>query len=259
MANFYKKSLSNGEKAGGAPAPDGEKNFGTRKEKSGVEVIVAKERKVDISRLVRGKKKSYQSGRSMIEMLGVLAIIGVLSIGSIAAYSKAMLSYRLNRQSEQLNDVMIAIEKIGNSFLNLSETTILTPYFAQLNEIPSEMIRPDDPLHIKDVFGLRWLIYFYPGGKNISLTVYSDRFLPDAGYDLAICNNVIRVVQAHSANVRSVSTLSGYKTDNQIFNKLYGDKYCDSSKKCLRNMTLDDIRWLCSKHTRRDTEFKIVF
>ena len=29
-------------------------------------------------------------GRSMIEMLGVLAIVGVLSVGGIAGYSKAM-------------------------------------------------------------------------------------------------------------------------------------------------------------------------
>ena len=31
-----------------------------------------------------------QSGRSMVEMLGVLAIIGVLSVGAIAGYSKAI-------------------------------------------------------------------------------------------------------------------------------------------------------------------------
>ena len=31
-----------------------------------------------------------ESGRSMVEMLGVLAIIGVLSVGAIAGYSKAM-------------------------------------------------------------------------------------------------------------------------------------------------------------------------
>ncbi|MBQ8671083.1 MAG: prepilin-type N-terminal cleavage/methylation domain-containing protein [Alphaproteobacteria bacterium] len=34
--------------------------------------------------------KNNESGRSMIEMLGVLAIIGVLSVGGIAGYSKAM-------------------------------------------------------------------------------------------------------------------------------------------------------------------------
>ncbi len=43
-----------------------------------------------------------QSGRSMIEMLGVLAIIGVLSVGGIAGYSKAMNKYRINKTIEQI-------------------------------------------------------------------------------------------------------------------------------------------------------------
>ena len=37
-----------------------------------------------------------ESGRSMVEMLGVLAIIGVLSIGGIAGYTLAMNRYRAN-------------------------------------------------------------------------------------------------------------------------------------------------------------------
>ena len=37
-----------------------------------------------------------QSGRSMVEMLGVLAIIGVLSIGGIAAYRIAMTKNKIN-------------------------------------------------------------------------------------------------------------------------------------------------------------------
>ena len=36
-------------------------------------------------------------GRSMIEMLGVLAIIGVLTVGGIAGYSKAMEKYKMNK------------------------------------------------------------------------------------------------------------------------------------------------------------------
>ncbi len=43
-----------------------------------------------------------ESGRSMIEMLGVLAIIGVLSVGGIAGYSKAMQKYRINKTIEQI-------------------------------------------------------------------------------------------------------------------------------------------------------------
>ncbi len=40
--------------------------------------------------------KTNETGRSMVEMLGVLAIIGVLSIGGIAGYTMAMNRYRAN-------------------------------------------------------------------------------------------------------------------------------------------------------------------
>ena len=42
-------------------------------------------------------------GRSMIEMLGVLAIIGVLSVGGIAGYSKAMEKFKINKATEEYN------------------------------------------------------------------------------------------------------------------------------------------------------------
>ncbi len=48
------------------------------------------------------KTYNAESGRSMIEMLGVLAIIGVLSVGGIAGYSKAMMKYRINKTIEQV-------------------------------------------------------------------------------------------------------------------------------------------------------------
>ena len=40
--------------------------------------------------------KKHESGRSMVEMLGVLAIIGVLSVGGIAGYSLSMRRHRAN-------------------------------------------------------------------------------------------------------------------------------------------------------------------
>ena len=42
------------------------------------------------------KFKKLESGRSMVEMLGVLAIIGVLSVGGIAGYSLSMRIHRAN-------------------------------------------------------------------------------------------------------------------------------------------------------------------
>ena len=49
--------------------------------------------------------KINESGRSMIEMLGVLAIIGVLSVGGIAGYSKAMSKYRVNKTVDQISHI----------------------------------------------------------------------------------------------------------------------------------------------------------
>ena len=44
-----------------------------------------------------------ESGRSMVEMLGVLAIIGVLSIGGIAGYTMAMNRFRANEVIDMAN------------------------------------------------------------------------------------------------------------------------------------------------------------
>ena len=51
---------------------------------------------------MRKQKIKNQNGRSMIEMLGVLAIIGILSVGGIAGYSKAIMKYRINKTIEQI-------------------------------------------------------------------------------------------------------------------------------------------------------------
>ncbi|MBQ9089963.1 MAG: hypothetical protein IJY58_02825 [Alphaproteobacteria bacterium] len=48
-------------------------------------------------------KRTNESGRSMVEMLGVLAIIGVLSIGGIAGYTMAMNRYRANEVVDAVN------------------------------------------------------------------------------------------------------------------------------------------------------------
>lgn len=56
-----------------------------------------------------------QNGRSMIEMLCVLAIIGVLSVGGIAGYSKAMDRHRIN---ETVNQVSHIVQNTRNLFLN---------------------------------------------------------------------------------------------------------------------------------------------
>ena len=53
------------------------------------------------------KYKQDESGRSMVEMLGVLAIIGVLSIGGIAGYTHAMNKHHSNTIFQNVSEMAI--------------------------------------------------------------------------------------------------------------------------------------------------------
>lgn len=50
-----------------------------------------------------GKTGEYESGRSMVEMLGVLAVMGVLSVGGVAMYTSAMNKHRANELLNEAN------------------------------------------------------------------------------------------------------------------------------------------------------------
>ena len=56
--------------------------------------------------------KKLESGRSMIEMLGVLAIIGVLSVGGIAGYSKAMTKFKTNKVADNVSMIVTNIRTL---------------------------------------------------------------------------------------------------------------------------------------------------
>ncbi len=55
------------------------------------------------------KKSQNESGRSMVEMLGVLAIIGVLSVGAMAGYSAAMDRIQRNKIYKLIDTVAMAV------------------------------------------------------------------------------------------------------------------------------------------------------
>ena len=82
--------------------------------------------------------KIEQSGRSMVEMLGVLAIIGVLSVGGISGYSKAMAKYKLTKAQDQLSMLLINIRTAfsgSSSYKELSNSTAV-----MLNIVPADML-----------------------------------------------------------------------------------------------------------------------
>ena len=60
-------------------------------------------------------KYTNENGRSMVEMLGVLAIIGVLSVGGIAGYSKAMNKFKINKTTDQVSMLVANLRTMFSS------------------------------------------------------------------------------------------------------------------------------------------------
>lgn len=67
---------------------------------------VLKESLFSAWRIKRTYAASDSSGRSMVEMLGVLAIIAVLSASALAGYSKAMFKHKMTQTIEIFNGVL---------------------------------------------------------------------------------------------------------------------------------------------------------
>lgn len=82
--------------------------------------------------------KSEQSGRSMVEMLGVLAIIGVLSVGGIAGYSKAMSKFKLSKVMDQVSMTVANVRTLYSGQPNYKGLT--TQVAIQMGAIGAEML-----------------------------------------------------------------------------------------------------------------------
>ena len=200
-----------------------------------------------------------QSGRSMVEMLGVLAIIGVLSVGAIAGYSKAMMKYKLNKHAEQMNTVISAIARNVHSFNNIKNESItgtsITPYFIKMGEIPTEMVKTNSNDYVYDVFGQEWQIRIYD--TTIGLSSYREdgsSFLSlNSPERLAICQNILTIAKEYSDNIYMVSTqtASADYSEGQFY-FIMGDKNCNELKnfRCLKDLTLNDIYTTCAEHAK---------
>lgn len=69
----------------------------------------------------------YESGRSMIEMLGVLAIMGVLTVGAISMISTAMRTQKRNTVNEEVLQIVTGVRQLlgeYDDFSNINNATI---------------------------------------------------------------------------------------------------------------------------------------
>ena len=87
--------------------------------------------------------KNLEIGRSMIEMLGVLAIIGVLSVGGITGYSKAMEKIKINKTIDEISTIIANTQTLyaqqkGYSVTWTSDTISGTDYYGKYAGLTTE-------------------------------------------------------------------------------------------------------------------------
>ena len=187
------------------------------------------------------------SGRSMVEMLGVLAIIGVLSVGAMSGYSKAMMKYKLNRQTEQIGSIL---DYATLYYDDLDKENFTSPslvqFFQKIGAIPQEMVKPEHPGYIYDIFGNRINIYHAIEDTPIrpqyfGLIIYIDKNAVD------ICLNLFHMAKLRSSMLWVTQFGKSTEDGNAQGNRVYGDNYCTrTSSYCLKNLTLSQMHDLCS-------------
>ena len=182
-----------------------------------------------------------ENGRSMVEMLGVLAIIGVLSVGAIAGYSKAMMKYKLNKHAEAVNMLINNVLQIKGQ-LPYSAENYYGNLFKKMNLLPDGINYHSNTLLTDKWFKSRITIYRGAGFGGAYFCI------PKLSENEEICRNIVLAAKENAADLWQVKLIQYPETSAMIYGTpLWGNNYCSKDSKCLYNMTLNDTEAVCNE------------
>ena len=199
-----------------------------------------------------GARGANPLGRSMIEMLGVLAIIGVLSVGGIAGYSKAMEKWKVNQLISEYTHFMFGAIEHADDIRKVPNGSGYADIMQSLNAIPTSWTY-DNASNVHDRLNNR--IQLWRGGSDLVFEIYLlEEYEAKDSYSLTeqriqLCRELfLNFVQPLSEFVDySYVWRGGAQTLNPLW---YGNKYCGADKICLKNVTIAEINAAC--HTCGD-------
>ena len=128
-----------------------------------------------------------------------------------------------------------------------------------MGEIPTEMVKTNVNNFVYDIFGQQWQIFISSTDTLIFLTSWHEdgsSFLSSSSADsLAICKNILIAAKENSDSINRIAATSAnsdsaIQNDDATSHYLYGDNYCSANRRCLKNLTLDDIYTTCSEHVK---------
>lgn len=204
-----------------------------------------------------------ENGRSMIEMLGVLAIIGVLSVGGIAGYSKAMEKFKVNKIINEYSFMLAGIVEHADD-LGRNSYRKKSGYFGEglvdwiegMNLVPATWHRIND-IAMSDSSGnvVQWYkadnrlaVDFYLGGwqedKSQSYSGWLDG-KASASFSPKLCVDMFEsLVQPMHHVLYEANTFNSKQSGKGVV--FLGDSICGSeNKKCLSAAKLADFHQAC--------------
>ena len=179
-------------------------------------------------------------GRSMVEMLGVLAIIGVLSVGAMSGYAKAMEKYKVNKIVQNHGYFIARLVEHENL---KEEGGYIAPYFDKLGLFPGNFtINNDGTVESDDVV-------FRPFVRSnfvIDYYLSAGKLKGDHTFKTKLCASLVLnlAIPLHES-IRMIWIYRG--EGNSKGSAFYGDSECTGSKTCLKDVKLNDIKPLCSE------------
>ena len=206
-------------------------------------------------RSTRAKKflaDDVQGGKSMIEMLGVLAIVGILSVSGIAGYSKAMEKFKLNKALDEytmltygLLEHIDYIQKLNSENTNLIESAGLIDFAFDLNLVPNSY-KKINFRRMYDTYGN--IIQLFSRNNRLVIDMYLGGALDENGditnntdFSTKLCQTLMTdlVKPLHS----SIYYLHFTHRWSDAF---FGDAFCHNSSNCLTDMSLAKINEYCN-------------
>ena len=199
--------------------------------------------------------KNFEKGRSMIEMLGVLAIVGVLSVGGIAGYSKAMEKFKINKLIEEYSNIIFHLVEHEENILrsNSDSQTGLSGIMEAMNIVPNTWSKINE-VSYKDAHGNIISVYSVLAdyGKIIGFDMYLGGISQNeqgnsisANFSKKLCFELLSTFanSLHSqVYIISVARRSKYWEANGR----WGDNYCgDEEHKCLAAAMISDFQDMC--------------
>ncbi|MBO5039142.1 MAG: hypothetical protein J6C85_06805 [Alphaproteobacteria bacterium] len=188
-----------------------------------------------------------ERGRSMIEMLGVLAIVGILSVGGIAGYSKAMYTYRVNKLIDEYTLFISNILLIKEDLVKLaskSGNSAITPLLKDMGFIPNTWLVNGN--YIFDSTSRKILLFKYSENKVLTINYYLKDFQNSKRPNkesLLLCQNLwLRIIKPYQDSLwRAWIWREG---ENNVLR--YGKNFCNTSNNCITDMSLSEITEDCS-------------